>query len=81
VSKLSLHSVAQILSSNQSAVFKMAGEQIVEQVPQTAEVMPVDPTNNVQAEQPVSAFFNPLRLGIPPRIEPASKTIWLTNSR
>jgi hypothetical protein len=35
----------------------MAGEQIVEQAPQTAEVMPADPTNNVQAEQPVSAFF------------------------
>jgi hypothetical protein len=44
----------------------MTGEQIVEQVPRTAEVMPVDPTNNVQAEQPVSASFNPLRLGIPP---------------
>jgi hypothetical protein len=35
----------------------MAGEQIVEQAPQTAEVMPADPTNNVQAEQPVSALF------------------------
>jgi hypothetical protein len=36
----------------------MAGEQIIEQVPQTAEVMPVDPTNNIQAEQPVSAFLD-----------------------
>lgn len=35
----------------------MAGEQIVEQAPHTAEVMPADPTDNVQAEQPVSALF------------------------
>jgi len=35
----------------------MAGEQIVEQAPQTTEVMPADPTNNVQAEQPVSAIL------------------------
>jgi hypothetical protein len=34
----------------------MAGEQIVEQAPQTAEVMPADPTNNVQVQQPVSPF-------------------------
>jgi len=32
----------------------MAGEQIVEQAPQITEVMPADPTNNVQAEQPKS---------------------------
>jgi hypothetical protein len=35
----------------------MAGEQIVEQAPQITEVMPADPSNNVQAEQPVSALF------------------------
>jgi hypothetical protein len=38
----------------------MAGEQIVEQAPQTAEAMPADPTNDVQAEQPVSAIFERL---------------------
>ncbi len=42
----------------------MAAEQIVEQIPQTAEVMPVDPTNNVQAEQPVSASFDTPALGV-----------------
>lgn len=35
----------------------MAGEQIVEQAPQITEVMPADPTNNIQAEQPVSVLF------------------------